>query len=85
MLFPEDLLDEEDAILERLRRGQPVERLEIIRVAEDGRRIDLSIFRCRYRAVIEPLSANTTPSIIDGSQSHTGYPSNRSNSSLTTR
>ena len=43
ILFPEDRLDEEDAILERLRRGQPSERLETIRVAKDGRRIHVSV------------------------------------------
>ena len=43
VLFPEDRLDEEDAILERLRRGQPSERLETIRVAKDGRRIPVFV------------------------------------------
>ena len=43
MIFPEDRLDEEDAILERMRRGQPSERLETIRIAKDGRRIPVSV------------------------------------------
>ena len=38
-LFPPDRLDEEDQILERLRRGQPSERLETVRVAKDGRHV----------------------------------------------
>lgn len=42
-LFPPDRLQEEDAILERLRRGQPSERIETIRVAKDGRRIPVSV------------------------------------------
>ena len=36
-------MDEEDAILEKLRRGQPSERLETIRVARDGRRIPVLV------------------------------------------
>lgn len=43
ILFPEERLNEEDAILERLRRGQAVEHLETIRVARDGRRIPVSV------------------------------------------
>jgi PAS domain S-box-containing protein len=39
MLFPPDRLDEEHQILERLRRGQPSERLETVRVAKDGRHV----------------------------------------------
>ena len=43
ILFPEECLNEEDAILEKLKRGQPVERLQSIRLAKDGRRIPVSI------------------------------------------
>ena len=43
IIFPEERLNEEDAILERLRRGQAVERLETIRLAKDGRRIPVSL------------------------------------------
>ncbi len=43
ILFPEERLSEEDAILERLRRGQAVARLETVRVAKDGRRIPVSV------------------------------------------
>lgn len=43
IIFPEERLNEEDAILEKLRRGQTVERLETIRVAKDGRRIPVSV------------------------------------------
>jgi PAS domain S-box-containing protein len=42
MLFPPERLNEEDTILEKLRRGQSVERLETIRVARDGRRVPVS-------------------------------------------
>jgi len=43
VLFPPDRLSEEDQILDRLRQGQPVERLETVRVAKDGRRIPVVI------------------------------------------
>jgi PAS domain S-box-containing protein len=43
ILFPKDRLQEEDAILERLRRGKTVEHLETIRVAKDGRKIPVSV------------------------------------------
>jgi PAS domain S-box-containing protein len=43
IIFPEDRLNEEDAILEKLRRGQAVERLETIRIAKDGRQIPVSV------------------------------------------
>ena len=39
VLFPPERLNEEDAILARLRQGKPVERLETIRVSKDGRNI----------------------------------------------
>jgi PAS domain S-box-containing protein len=42
LLFPPDRLNEEDRILERLRQGQPSERLETIRLSKDGRRIPVS-------------------------------------------
>src|ERR1041384_3132506 len=43
IIFPGERLNEEDAILEKLRRGQVVERLETIRLAKDGRRIPVSV------------------------------------------
>ena len=43
ILFPEDRLYEEDAILDRLRHGEAVERLETIRIARDGRLIPVSV------------------------------------------
>ncbi len=43
ILFPEERFNEEDAIIEKLRRGQAVEHLETIRVAKDGRRIPVSV------------------------------------------
>src|SRR3569832_380686 len=43
IIFPEERLNEEDAILEKLRHGQAVERFQTIRVAKDGRRIPDSV------------------------------------------
>jgi PAS domain S-box-containing protein len=43
VLFPPDRLSEEDHILGRLRQGQPIERLETIRVAKDGRKIPVAV------------------------------------------
>ncbi len=43
ILFPPERLKEEDYILGRLRHGQPVERLETVRVAKNGRRIPVSV------------------------------------------
>jgi len=43
VLFPPDRLHEEDFILERLRLGQPSERLETIRLKKDGTPIHVSI------------------------------------------
>lgn len=43
VLFPPDRLTEEDYILGRLRAGQPVERLETIRVKKDGTPIPVAI------------------------------------------
>jgi PAS domain S-box-containing protein len=42
-LFPPDRLNEEDHIIGRLRQGQPVERLQTVRVAKDGRRIPVAV------------------------------------------
>src|ERR1051325_4884969 len=42
IIFPEERLEEDDAIVEKLRRGQAVERLETVRIARDGRRIPVS-------------------------------------------
>jgi PAS domain S-box-containing protein len=43
LIIPPERLDEEPAILERLRRGQRVEHFETVRVAKDGRRLDISL------------------------------------------
>jgi len=43
LLIPPELLDEERVILDRLRRGERVEHFETVRVAKDGRRIDISL------------------------------------------
>lgn len=42
-LFPEELLDEEIGILDRIRRGERIEHYETIRQTKDGRRIDISL------------------------------------------
>ncbi|GEM_PF-1168269 len=43
VLLPPDRLSEEDRIIEGLRQGHSVERLETIRIAKDGRRIPVSV------------------------------------------
>ena len=43
MLIPEDRRHEEDVILARLRRGEPVEHYETVRVTKDGRVIDIAV------------------------------------------
>ena len=43
IIFPDDRLNEEDAIIEKLRRGQAVERLETVRMAKDGRHIPVLV------------------------------------------
>jgi len=43
VLIPADQLDEEDAILERIRQGRPFERLDTIRLAKDGRPVRVSL------------------------------------------
>ncbi|HEY8537064.1 MAG TPA: PAS domain S-box protein [Vicinamibacterales bacterium] len=42
-LIPPELQSEEDAILARLRRGERTDHFETVRVAKDGRRIDISL------------------------------------------
>jgi PAS domain S-box-containing protein len=43
LIIPPERQDEERAILEQLRRGERVEHFETVRVARDGRRIDISL------------------------------------------
>jgi two-component system sensor kinase FixL len=43
VLFPPELADEEPMILERLRCGERVKHYETVRLAKDGRRIDVSL------------------------------------------
>src|SRR5262245_54920390 len=43
ILFPEDRLDEERRILERLRRGERIEHYDTIRRTKDGRKIGISL------------------------------------------
>jgi len=43
MLIPPHLHDEEQSILERLRRGQRIEHFETVRVAKGGRLVDISL------------------------------------------
>ena len=42
-LIPPELQSEEDAILERLRRGERVEHFETVRLTKDGRRIEVAL------------------------------------------
>ncbi len=43
LLFPPDRLGEEDLILERIRRGEPVDHFETVRRCKDGHDIDVSL------------------------------------------
>jgi PAS domain S-box-containing protein len=43
IIIPPERLDEEQMILERLRRGERVEHFETVRVARDGRRLEISL------------------------------------------
>ncbi len=43
LLLPPERIREEEQILERVRSGQPVEHLETVRVAKDGRQLDVSV------------------------------------------
>jgi len=42
-IIPQELHDEEDGILAQLRRGEHIDHYETVRVAKDGRRIDVSL------------------------------------------
>ncbi len=42
-LIPPELMEQELAVLERQRRGEPVEHYETVRLTKDGRRIDVSL------------------------------------------
>jgi PAS domain S-box-containing protein len=42
-LFPRDLLHEENAILERIRRGEQIDHYETVRRRKDGRLVDVSL------------------------------------------
>jgi PAS domain S-box-containing protein len=51
-LIPPDRLDEEPAILERIRRGERVEPYETVRVRKDGSRVDISITVSPVRNIV---------------------------------
>ena len=59
-LIPEERQFEEDDILARLRRGQRVEHFETVRIAKDGRRLNVSV-------TISPLR-NTSGTIVGASK-----------------
>ena len=42
-IIPPELQDEEDDILARLRRGERIEHFDTVRLARDGRRVDISV------------------------------------------
>ncbi len=60
MLIPPELLHEEVTILNRLRQGQRIDHFETVRIARDGRRIDVSV-------TISPLK-NSAGEIIGASK-----------------
>ena len=43
VLMPEEIRDQEEAILARLRRGERIEHFDTVRLTRDGRRIDVSL------------------------------------------
>ena len=43
MLAPSDRVDELPRILDRLKRGERIERYETVRICRDGRRVDVSL------------------------------------------
>src|SRR5690348_7398116 len=43
MLVPQDRAGEPDEIIHRIGRGEPVEHFETVRVAKDGRRVEVSL------------------------------------------
>jgi PAS domain S-box-containing protein len=43
LIFPPDRLAEEAEVIQRLRRGETIDHLETVRIARDGRRIDVSL------------------------------------------
>src|SRR5258705_10049807 len=43
LIIPEDRRPEEDGVLARIRRGERVDHFETIRVARDGRRLNISL------------------------------------------
>ena len=43
LLVPPERMEEEDRVLERLKRGEPIEHYETVRVTKDGRRLDVSL------------------------------------------
>jgi PAS domain S-box-containing protein len=43
LIIPEDRRDEENEVLARIRRGDAVDHFETVRVARDGRRLDVSV------------------------------------------
>ena len=59
-LIPPEQQSEEDDILERLRRGERIEHFETVRIAKDGRRLDVSV-------TISPLR-NATGAIVGASK-----------------
>ena len=60
MLIPPERQSEEDDILARLRQGERIEHFETVRIAKDGRRLDISV-------TISPLR-NATGAIIGASK-----------------
>jgi len=54
-IIPPELYPDEDEILAKLRRGEPIDHFETVRVAKDGRRIDVSLTVSPLRNKAEQL------------------------------
>ena len=64
LLTPENLAEQAEAIVARVRNGQPVERLETTRVRKDGTRLPVSL-------TISPIRA-PGGTIVGASEIHRG-------------
>jgi PAS domain S-box-containing protein/excisionase family DNA binding protein len=60
MLVPPDMPNELPSILERLRRGERIERYETVRIRKDGRRIDVSLTISPVRDAAGTISGAAT-------------------------
>jgi PAS domain S-box-containing protein len=61
LIIPPDRWAEEDTILARIRRGERIEALETVRVAKDGRRIDIELSISPCATTVEPATSSARP------------------------